>query len=83
MTSLTITSKGQVTFKRELLKHIGAKPGDRLEVGLLPGGRLEVKAAPSEGIESVFGRLAGKTHVKASIEEIAAAAAEGWRGAKP
>lgn len=80
MTTLTITSKGQVTFKRDLLKHLASKPGDRLDVSLLPGGRLEVKAAPSDGIESVFGLLSNKTRKKASIEEIGAVAAEGWAG---
>jgi antitoxin PrlF len=78
MTTLTITSKGQVTFKKELLKHLEAAPGDRLDVNLLPGGRLEVKALPSDGIESFIGLLADKTRKVASVEEIAAAAAEGW-----
>lgn len=78
MTTLTITSKGQVTFKKELLKHLDSKPGDRLVVSLLPGGRLEVKAAPSGGIEAVFGLLSGKTGKTATIEEIGAVTAEGW-----
>lgn len=80
MTTLTITSKGQVTFKKDLLKHLDSKPGDLLEVSLLPGGRLEVKAASSGRIEDVFGLLAGKTSKSASIEEIGACAAEGWAG---
>lgn len=80
MTTLTITSKGQVTFKKDLLKHLGSKPGDQLEVSLLPGGMLEVKAAPSGRIEDVFGMLAGKTAKVASIEEMGMSAAEGWAG---
>ncbi len=80
MTTLTITSKGQVTFKKNLLKHLDSRPGDRLDVSLLPGGRLEVKAAPADGIESVFGMLSGKTGKVATIEEIGAFAAEGWAG---
>ena len=78
MTTLTITSKGQVTFKKELLTHLDSKPGDQLDVSLLPGGRLEVKAAPSGNIENVFGLLADKTSKKASIEEIRSAADESW-----
>lgn len=78
MTTLTITSKGQVTFKKELLKHLDSKPGDLLDVTLLPGGRLEVRAAPSGNIEEFFGALEGKTRKTASIEEIGAVAAEGW-----
>lgn len=80
MTTLTITSKGQVTFKKDLLKHLDSRPGDRLDVSLLPGGKLEVKAAPSRGIESIFGLLAGKTHKVVTIEEIAAASAKAWSG---
>ena len=28
MTTLTITAKGQVTLKQELLKHLGVSPGE-------------------------------------------------------
>ena len=78
MTTLTITSEGQVTFKKELLKHLEAAPGDRLDVNLLPGIRPEIKALPSNGIESFFGSLADKTRKSASVKESAAAVAEGW-----
>ncbi len=80
MTTLTITSKGQVTFRKELLKHLNSQPGDRLEVQLLPGGRLEVKAAPAADVDVFLGLLEGKTAKVASIEEIDAAAREGWQG---
>lgn len=83
MATLTLTSKGQVTFKKELLKHLDSKPGDLIEVTLLPGGRLEVKAAPAGKIEGFIGALQGKTRKRASIEEIGAVAAEGWAGKKP
>lgn len=80
MTTLTITSKGQVTFRKDLLKHLNTQPGDRLDVNLLPGGRLEVKAAPSDSIDGFVGLLAGKSNKVASLDEINAAAAEGWQG---
>lgn len=83
MTTLTITSKGQITFKKELLKHLDSKPGDQLDVSLLPGGRLEVKAAPSGSIDGFLGALEGKTRKRASLEEINDAVAEGWVGQKP
>ncbi len=70
MTTLTITSKGQVTFNRELLEHLAVAPGDRLDVNPLPGGRLEIKAAPSGGIEVFIGLLADKARKVACIEEI-------------
>ncbi|HEY6970839.1 MAG TPA: AbrB/MazE/SpoVT family DNA-binding domain-containing protein [Candidatus Angelobacter sp.] len=35
MTRLTITSKGRVTLKRELLKHLRVSPGDKIEADTL------------------------------------------------
>ena len=83
MTTLTITSKGQVTFKKALLQHLHSGPGDRLEVNLLPNGRLEVKAAPAQGIEGFIGCLEGKSAKVASIEDINAVAADGWAQSRP
>ena len=80
MTTLTITAKGQVTFKKELLKHLACNPGDQLEVHLLEGGRLEVKAAPTGSIEGFLGLLASKTTKTASIEDLNNAMAAGWAG---
>jgi antitoxin PrlF len=80
-TSLTVTSKGQVTLRKELLAHLGIRPGQRLEVEVLPDGRLELHAAQATGeIDAVFGLLAGRTDRRASLEEIAEAAAAGWAG---
>ena len=38
--SLTVTSKGQVTLRKELLAHLGIQPGQRVDVG-----RGDVRAA--------------------------------------
>jgi len=40
MTKLTITAKGQVTLKQELLNHLGVGPGEKIEADKLPEGRL-------------------------------------------
>ncbi|MBY8965964.1 AbrB/MazE/SpoVT family DNA-binding domain-containing protein [Algiphilus sp. NNCM1] len=82
MATLTITSKGQVTIRKELLKHLSSGPGDKLEVDLLPGGELVVRAAPKDSIHTVFGRLEGKSTKVASIEELREASAAGWAGTK-
>ena len=80
-TSLTVTSKGQVTLRKELLAHLGIQPGQRLEVEVLPDGRLELHAARATGeIDAVFGLLAGRTYCRASLEDISEAAAAGWAG---
>ncbi len=81
MTTLTITAKGQVTLKKELLQHLGVKPGQKIEVDLLPGGKLTIMPAPTTGgWEKAFGILAGKTDKVATIEEMNEATAKGWAG---
>lgn len=81
MTTLTITAKGQVTLRRDLLQHLGVEPGQKIEVDKLPDGRIEVKAARTTGsIDDFIGLLAGKTGKVATIEEIDRAAAAGWAG---
>ena len=47
---LTVTTKGQVTLRRGVLDHLGAKAGERVRVSLLPDGRVELTAA-SDGID--------------------------------
>jgi bifunctional DNA-binding transcriptional regulator/antitoxin component of YhaV-PrlF toxin-antitoxin module len=39
---LTVTAKGQVTLRKELLAHLGVRPGQRLDVEVLPGGLLQL-----------------------------------------
>jgi bifunctional DNA-binding transcriptional regulator/antitoxin component of YhaV-PrlF toxin-antitoxin module len=81
MASLTVTVKGQITLKRDLLQHLGIKPGERLDFEKLPGGELRVRAArPTGTIDGFLGLLADKTKKVATIEEINEAAAAGWAG---
>ena len=39
MTTLTVTARGQVTFRKDVLQHLGIRPGDKIELDLLPDGR--------------------------------------------
>lgn len=81
MTTLTVTAKGQVTLKKELLQHLGVRPGQKVEVEALPGGGLAIKAAPRKGDWSEFyGILAGKADKVATIEEMNEAIRDGWAG---
>jgi AbrB family looped-hinge helix DNA binding protein len=81
MTTLTVTAKGQVTLRKELLQHLGIKPGDKIELELLPEGRGMLRAAqPTGAVTSFIGLLAGRTSKVATLEEINAAAAHGWAG---
>lgn len=81
MSRLTITAKGQVTLRRELLDHLGVAPGDKVDVERLPDGRIEVRAARGTGaISNVFGMLKRQDGPVLSIEEINDIAAQGWAG---
>jgi len=46
--TLTITAKGQVTLRQELLRHLGVQPGQQIEVTALPGGRITTVATLEE-----------------------------------
>jgi bifunctional DNA-binding transcriptional regulator/antitoxin component of YhaV-PrlF toxin-antitoxin module len=79
MATLTVTSRGQVTFKKEVLQHLGIKPGEKIELDLLPDGCGILKAArQTQSIAGFVGLLAGRTNKVASIEEINAATEQGW-----
>jgi hypothetical protein len=83
MGSLAVTVKGQVTLKRDLLKHLGVEPGERIDFEKLPGGELRVRAArPSGAIENFFHILDGKVNMKKplTIEDMNEIAAAGWAG---
>ncbi|GAB5508389.1 MAG: AbrB/MazE/SpoVT family DNA-binding domain-containing protein [Rhizobiaceae bacterium] len=84
MTTLTVTAKGQVTLKKELLKHLGVQPGQKVEVETGSGGSVTIKAArrSGNGGEKAYGLLAGKTDKVATIEEMNEAARRGWAGLK-
>lgn len=83
MTTLTVTSRGQVTLRKDVLKHLGIQPGDKIELDLLPDGRGVLKAAPAAGdIREFVGLLAGKSIKVATLEEINMAAAQGWAQSK-
>ncbi len=83
MTTLTVTAKGQVTLKKELLQHLGVRPGQKVEVDPLPGGRLTVRAAKREGSwEEIYGLLADQTDKVVTIEDMNEAIRKGWAGLK-
>jgi bifunctional DNA-binding transcriptional regulator/antitoxin component of YhaV-PrlF toxin-antitoxin module len=83
MTTLTVTARGQVTFRKKVLQHLGIKPGEKIALDLLPDGRGVIRAAKATGtIDGFLGLLAGRTKKVATIEEINEAAARGWAGKK-
>lgn len=81
MTTLTVTAKGQVTLRRELLDHLDARPGDRLSVEPLPDGGVALRRLrPAGSIGALFGRLHRPGGPVLSVAQMNAVTAEGWAG---
>ena len=80
-TTLMVTAKGQVTLRKELLRHLGVSPGDKVVVDFLPDGRAALRAAKApSSIEEFIGCLRQPGTRALSIEEIGEIAARGWAG---
>jgi antitoxin PrlF len=81
MATLTVTAKGQVTLRKEVLRHLGVAPGEKLEVALLPGGRAELRPAKRTGsVEDSFGALYRPGTKPLTIEEMNEIIADSWAG---
>jgi AbrB family looped-hinge helix DNA binding protein len=81
MSTLTVTSKGQITLRKDLLEHLGVHPGEKITVDKLPDGRIEVKAAqPTGKITNVFDFLKRENGPSLSIEKMNEVTARGWAG---
>jgi AbrB family looped-hinge helix DNA binding protein len=81
MGTLTVTSKGQVTLRKDLLNHLGVSPGEKIVVDKLPDGRIEMKAVrPIGKISDVFNLLKKKDVRSLSLDEINEIAKQGWAG---
>jgi antitoxin PrlF len=77
--TLTVTARGQVTFRKQVLQHLGVHPGDKIEVDELPDGRIALRAArPGGSIDGFIGLLSGKSKKIATLAEIERASSEGW-----
>jgi bifunctional DNA-binding transcriptional regulator/antitoxin component of YhaV-PrlF toxin-antitoxin module len=83
MATLKVTDRGQVTFRKEVLQHLGIRPGEKIELNLLPNGEGLLRAARAEGsIDDFVGLLKGRSKKVATLKEIDEAAARGWAGRK-
>ena len=80
MITLTVTAKGQVTLRREVLKHLGVQPGEKIAVDLLPDGKASLKVArPAGSISDFVGLLAGRQR-QGRRSRKSARTAQGWSG---
>jgi hypothetical protein len=81
MSLLTVTAKGQVTLRKDVLQHLGVQPGEKILVDKLPNGRIEVKAAhPTGHISDVFNLLKNENGPTLTIDEINEVIAGAWAG---
>lgn len=78
--TLTVTAKGQITLRREVLEHLGVRPGDKVDADLLNNGRLQLRAKRRKSVTAVFGMLAKPGQPPRSIEDLNEATAAGWAG---
>lgn len=81
MNAITVTPRGQITLRKELLRHLGVHPGDKISIDKLPGGEVRIRADRPKGkISDAFGMLKREGRKPLSIEEINEIAAKGWAG---
>ena len=82
MPILTVTTKGQITLRKEALRHLGLHAGDKIEYELLAGNQIRLHPAERTGtIRDLYGMLKGKGNGKTvTIEEMNEAIADGWAG---
>lgn len=80
MSTLTVTAKGQVTLKKDLLRHLGVKPGEKVEVDMQQDGKVLLQSERKTGsLENFFGSLKHKaTGPAPTIEELNEIIADGW-----
>ena len=79
MTILTVRARGQVTFRKDVLQHLGIQPGGKIELDKQPDGTVNLRAGrPLANIDRFLGLLAGKTRKVATLDEIKEAPAASW-----
>lgn len=79
MKILTVTERGQVTFRKEVLQHLGISPGEKIEWEKQPDGAITLRAVrPLGTIDGFLGLLARRTRKIATLDEMNEAAAAGW-----
>ena len=79
MTALTITTKGQITLRRELLQYLGIAPGQQVEVHKQANGVLTLQAKAPQGLEAFAGCLPPPSKAL-RVEDMNAIIATGWAG---
>jgi bifunctional DNA-binding transcriptional regulator/antitoxin component of YhaV-PrlF toxin-antitoxin module len=77
---LTMTSKGQVTLRKDLRAHLRLKAGQQLVARKTPDGSLVLSRAPSGKISDAFNLFRAPKGKALSIEDMNDIIADGWAG---
>lgn len=81
MATLTVTAKGQITLKQELLRHLNVAPGQKVTVEKLPDGRLALGPMRKTGsIQAFHGCLASAGNPRLTIAQIKRITEDAWAG---
>lgn len=80
MAQLTVTAKGQITLKKELLAHMGVKPGDVIEVETRGSKEVTLRPVEKTGTWEALANFLPPNGIHLTIEEINEATAKGWAG---
>jgi antitoxin PrlF len=76
-----VTSKGQITLGKNVMRHLGIEPGDNVSIDLLPDGTATLAGVRTgTGVERFFGMLYDPDQPTLSIEEINEITADAWAG---
>lgn len=79
MSTLTVTAKGQITLRQNLLQHLGIRPGSKISIHMLPDHSIKIEAAkPKSKISNIFGLLKRDGQPAISIRDMNATIAGGW-----
>lgn len=81
MSTLTVTAKGQITLRRELLQFLGIGPGQQLEVDKLTQGVLALHAKTPQGLDAFVGCLPPPAKAL-SVEDMNDLVASAWADQK-
>jgi AbrB family looped-hinge helix DNA binding protein len=80
--TLKITSKGQVTLRKDVLRDLGVSVGDNVVLEKLADGGYAIRPAPKGKISDLFGLLKRPGQKPVSIEEMNEVIADSWAGGR-
>jgi bifunctional DNA-binding transcriptional regulator/antitoxin component of YhaV-PrlF toxin-antitoxin module len=78
--SLVVSSKGQVTFRKDVLRHMGVEGGQKVGIEKLPNGVVQIRAKRTGKISDVFDKLKRPGQKPVSLAKIKKATEDGWAG---